>query len=1127
MSLTATTRSGEGSRQKRGPIVWSAILCALLVPVLLAGCVRDACNGECGPDQVCDETYLACVPVNPDGGDRPGSCNQDADCASADKPRCDMGSGRCVACAEDGHCAEGRRCDSLTQVCVERGCIRESDCAGVPGKPFCSSSGVCVGCMNDSNCPPVAGIRRVCNVTDRVCVDSPCKSDQQCATDPGGRLCQTDTGRCVQCRGDDDCTSGAIPHCRPETNICVQCLEDAHCDAANGEVCNLATLRCRLTGCQVDAQCDGPSYCQVDTRECVPCLDDEHCALGGACGPLGFCRDVEACEDDGDCVWPRSCATGACVECEDDGDCSGGRVCDAGSCVEPETCVTSASCDANRVCNDGACIDSGCIPDAFSPNGSPARAAALSNGVVDARLCPNENDWFALDFEEGHGAEVVVRSDAAHGSPKLELYWGDGRPEVVATGVVRAAGELRAVVESTGSGSGSLLARVWSNGETSIPYRLETRVIPGGFCDDDAREPDDVLADATTLTPGQYAGTLCPADLDWIAVSVPHDSRLVVKLALADADPELAEIRVFTMDGTTPHQIAHGVDVVRVEPNVSGVAKTHWISLAHLDEDGAKFEYVVELEIAPRPPANDLCEDARTLVPGDWRNGTTVGAEPNGTASCAGANGGRDVFWKLSLDEPSSLDLQLDASFHGALTLETACDGVELACAASETSSSRRLTFDGLPAGDYVVRVTTSGDQSGTYSLRAVLGEAPAIPGAASCEDEAVPLDFSAEGVAEVSGNLSLASDAIASTCGADGHDAIYAITLTEPQRLRAALTAFPGASISLFPADDCGEVASKCSAVTEGAVQTSFDLPHVEAGEWRLVVDGGSHRSGAFSLAVELADSIPPPANDVCEDAIDLIAEVSGDTRAASDDFTPPASCAAPTHAGGDAVYRLVVEEEEDIVLELEAGFDASLTVTDSPCDIGAVLACGDGNAARLHLPALSPGEYFVWVDAYDAASGPFTLTLERLPPTPLPSNDVCEAAEVVDVASGPVVIDASTSRAVNDLEPVECRPGSPSDPSRPPLALVGRDVAYAVEVPAGAELVASLTATFDAALYLLDVCEDDSCLAGSDAFFLADEEVRWSNDGDEPRTVRVIVDAWRDGEHGPFSLGLEVRNP
>lgn len=134
-----------------------------------------------------------------------------------------------------------------------------------------------------------------------------CTTDAQCA--PFHLQCDTDTGRCVQCKNDMVCPSGAV------------------CD----EVFKQCILGCN----QTTAPCPTGLKCSTTRRICVECDDDMDCSTTPVAGstPTGV---------------QYYCVLGACVQCSVDSQCPSGLHCDQkGSCVE---CRTDMDCATGNVC---------------------------------------------------------------------------------------------------------------------------------------------------------------------------------------------------------------------------------------------------------------------------------------------------------------------------------------------------------------------------------------------------------------------------------------------------------------------------------------------------------------------------------------------------------------------------------------------------------------------------------------------------------------------------------------------------------------------------------------------------------------------------------------------------------
>ncbi len=170
-----------------------------------------------------------------------------------------------------------------------------------------------------------------------------CTSNDDCAGDPGGAVCNTDTGECVDCTvADDPCAEGN--YCDPATNACIP-------------------------GCIADDDCGGDLSCELATNMCVGCLEDVECPLGSVCD-AGTC--VPGCNKQQGCQKGLACCTEQCVDILiDEPNCGG---CDSpcepdnatGECVDGICTVPDGNCangfeDCNGAANDGCEINGVCV----------------------------------------------------------------------------------------------------------------------------------------------------------------------------------------------------------------------------------------------------------------------------------------------------------------------------------------------------------------------------------------------------------------------------------------------------------------------------------------------------------------------------------------------------------------------------------------------------------------------------------------------------------------------------------------------------------------------------------------------------------------------------------------------
>jgi hypothetical protein len=171
----------------------------------------------------------------------PNGCDRDDECP-VPTLHCDLGSGTCVTCTADDHCAVlglgYDHCDPTLHRCVE--CGGDSDCGTAEAchghrcvklcqgegndwmcdalAPHCEADlGFCIACEeNNNSCALASSSGPICNRWVGRCVS--CLSDANCGgTNP---RCDNITGRCVECLGAGDCGS-AMPICDPTTQGCI------------------------------------------------------------------------------------------------------------------------------------------------------------------------------------------------------------------------------------------------------------------------------------------------------------------------------------------------------------------------------------------------------------------------------------------------------------------------------------------------------------------------------------------------------------------------------------------------------------------------------------------------------------------------------------------------------------------------------------------------------------------------------------------------------------------------------------------------------------------------------------------------------------------------------------------
>jgi hypothetical protein len=211
-------------------------------------------------------------------------------------------------------------------------------------------------------------------------VDPGCKTDQDCAGEAKNKLCETESGICVECfPANDTCPAGQ--YCADNDICAVGCTDESDCTAST--VCNAATHKC--VGCNIDTDCPSGSIC-INTI-CTPgCSGSQPCQVGfSCCGQVcyDFENDTEHC---GDCVTvcvPPPHTTATCVS----GNCGGDCILPWADCNQDPL----DGCEWNTL-QDGPCT---CVPGDTQTcyNGAPG-TLGIGACVAGVQTCdPSGQTW--------------------------------------------------------------------------------------------------------------------------------------------------------------------------------------------------------------------------------------------------------------------------------------------------------------------------------------------------------------------------------------------------------------------------------------------------------------------------------------------------------------------------------------------------------------------------------------------------------------------------------------------------------------------------------------------------------------------------------------------------------------
>ncbi len=350
-----------------------------------------------------------------------------------------------------------------------------------------------------------------------------CKTDDDCAGNPGGPLC-TSTGACGQCRTDHDCKD------RPGALVCSSNRTCTQCSATNKSACTGLTNLCDESGtcaaqCTKDDDCKNPALPVCANKICRQCsaANKAACARTADAGAAGFhARDDVCDETTGTCVPPctagacpattPTCGSdGVCVKCSADSDCPTELSASCPACTHAPTCTPKGSCEA-------PCASAGTerCRDALSPQtcgasawvGAPTCELGTECKPDTGRCGPcadlaTANAWTKLTTTGAPSgrADGVLAFDPSDGSMIYfggMTYFGSGAPTQV-TETWRLAGNVWTALRPTSSPRGRLRTAAATNTKNGKVY-----LFGGGGPTDDVINNDLWEWDGRTWT------ELCP-----------------------------------------------------------------------------------------------------------------------------------------------------------------------------------------------------------------------------------------------------------------------------------------------------------------------------------------------------------------------------------------------------------------------------------------------------------------------------------------------------------------------------------------------------------------------------------------------------------------------------------------
>jgi hypothetical protein len=503
------------------------------------------------------------------------------------------------------------------------------------------------------------------------------------------------------------------------------------------------------------------------------------------------------------------------------------------------------------------------------------------------------------------------------------------------------------------------------------------------------------------------------------------------------------------------------------------------------------------------------CEQVDELSSGELVRGDTRGRPSSTSPSCIPPGSAPEVIYRLVVEQPAQVSLELESDFDGVLSLLDACGaGATLGCNDDfQDTAHARLDLT-LQPGTYYVAVDGYASAQGEFTLLAQVQ--PLRPLAEVCAD-APPLPIGQQ----VSGTTAGSPNYFQATCagGAGAPDQVHRLDV--PQRSRVRVHQHSQHDGALYIRRSCEDPTSElvCNDDFGGSTSESLVTAVLDPGQYFVISDGyardSSGGAGDYALTAEIAPVSGGGADaDACGAAGTLSAgtPVALDTFEAADDLH--GSCGGAD--APDVVYMLRVDARSTARITLSnAQFEGVIYLRRACGDAATEVACAEvpmtssfGSQGLLET-VLDPGTYAVVVDGREAAAfGEAQLAVQL---TDLRALDrTCRTAPLLRPGR---TVNGSTAGRSNDFE-ASCAGNARSG-----------DAVYRLRVTRREHVVVDMTSDYDGALYLRRTCTDRASeLACNDDH--ADQRTSHVEADLEPGTYFVVVDGFGPSSSGGYSL-------
>ena len=244
---------------------------------------------------------------------------------------------------------------------------------------------------------------------------------------------------------------------------------------------------------------------------------------------------------------------------------------------------------------DGGSGDGGAVcTDTLEPNNSRQSAPSIAiRNYHDLRICPNDEDWHALDLRYGDLLSCSIFFQHASGDLELALLAPDGNVVLEQTSGTDNETFSNYFITATGT----YWLHVYGYSGATNTYAMELSRSTGSTCNDDLMEPNDTMGTAHALSDGESSELfICAYNNDWYGISVSAGERVRVSLSFINRDGDL-DLELYDSLGADYYLAAQSNSTADEEKVIYGPVSRSGILLARvMGYRGASNSYRITLD---------------------------------------------------------------------------------------------------------------------------------------------------------------------------------------------------------------------------------------------------------------------------------------------------------------------------------------------------------------------------------------------------------------------------------------------------------------------------------------------------------------------------------------------------